>query len=142
MASDREYMRVYVLARYHRRRAAAIEQLGGACRRCGEKEGLTFDHVDPSTKLSTIGEMLAGASEERLQTELAKCQLLCDPCHIEKSRENGDFGGGHNRIVNPEHGTQVMFNRERCRCEPCLDWRRKYRKGAVDARGNPKNRSV
>ena len=132
--AENEYMRRYMAERYERRRSAVV-QLGGACVRCGATEDLDFDHIDRSTKSFTIGSRLAGVSEARLQAELAKCQLLCRPCHIAKSRAGGEFGGGHNRTVNPEHGTQVMYGREKCRCDTCRLWARHYRLKLVDARG-------
>jgi 5-methylcytosine-specific restriction endonuclease McrA len=78
------YMREYTLKRYHRRRAKAIEQLGGKCAQCCSTNKLEFDHIDIRTKEFTISDSL-GISEKRLQAELAKCQLLCDPCHQTKT---------------------------------------------------------
>lgn len=91
MSSISRDMGAYVLARYHRRMNEAREQLGGACTECGSVEDLEFDHVDPATKEFTIGQGAAGFSEARLQAELAKCQLLCHECHVEKSRRDGDM---------------------------------------------------
>jgi 5-methylcytosine-specific restriction endonuclease McrA len=88
MSDTREHMRVYVLDRYHRRRAQAIEALGGVCARCGFDDTLEFDHIDPSTKEFRLARGLAGYSETRIQAELAKCQLLCKECHYQKSRED------------------------------------------------------
>jgi 5-methylcytosine-specific restriction endonuclease McrA len=86
-------MREYMARRYDRRKAAAIDQLGGKCVRCGTKDDLDFDHMDPATKSFTIARRLAGVSEAKLQAELAKCQLLCGPCHLEKSRSEGSLSG-------------------------------------------------
>src|SRR3954447_20487902 len=85
-------MRDYMARRYEQRKARAIEQLGGRCARCGSVDDLHFDHVDPRTKRFDICKRLAGISEARLQAELAKCQLLCRPCHDEKSRAEGSYG--------------------------------------------------
>lgn len=81
-----EYMRKYMLARYHRRRAAAVERLGGKCVDCGSTELLEIDHVDPSAKAFDIGRALATWAEDRLRAEIAKCALRCDECHKAKSR--------------------------------------------------------
>lgn len=86
-----ERMRIYMAKRYERRRRKAIDQLGGECVHCDSTVDLEFDHIDPSTKSFAIGGRLAGVSEAKLQQELAKCQLLCDDCHISKTRENKEF---------------------------------------------------
>lgn len=78
-----EYMRSYVKARRHQRRAELIEMLGGKCVRCGATEDLAFDHIDPSTKRFVVGSSMSRAWAE-LVAEARKCQLLCPPCHREK----------------------------------------------------------
>lgn len=108
------YMRVYVLKRYHRRRVAAIERLGGKCQRCGVTDGLQFDHIDPGTKVETIGKMWSYA-EERFWEEVAKCQLLCEPCHYEKT--------AHDAGTVPARGTHGTVSAYRyCgppKCDEC-----------------------
>lgn len=85
---DREeynaYMRKYLRERHVRRRAAAVEQLGGKCVDCGNDELLEFDHVDPATKEYNF--TFATLSETKLQAELVKCVLRCRGCHMEKSK--------------------------------------------------------
>lgn len=64
-----------------KRRAAAIAQLGDACRRCGSDGALEFVHVCPEKKEHRITDVLsmrAGIQE----AELAKCVLLCRPCRL------------------------------------------------------------
>jgi hypothetical protein len=61
--------------------------LGGCCVRCGAIEDLVFDHIDPETKLFAIGSSLSRAWDELL-AEALKTQLLCPPCHREKSIED------------------------------------------------------
>jgi len=75
------------------RRQYLREYLGGKCVMCGVTEGLEFDHIDPSEKSYTIGSSITCFSLEELILEVDKCQLLCRPCHMKKSRENGDFPG-------------------------------------------------
>lgn len=82
-----EYMRGYMARRYDRRMAAAKAQLGGKCAKCDATEELEFDHVDRSTKSSTIAGFAAGASEKRFQEELTKCQLLCPTHHRAKTAD-------------------------------------------------------
>ena len=71
-------------------REILIEKLGGKCVECGCTETLEFDHIDPSTKSFNIA---AGYSKpkEVLLEEVAKCQLLCNKCHIEKSKKDLKF---------------------------------------------------
>ena len=83
-----KYQKQYMLNRYYRRQEKAIRQLGGACVTCGTKESLEFDHIDPITKEFTLAKGLATWAESRIQKELSKCQLLCKPCHIDKTRQD------------------------------------------------------
>jgi 5-methylcytosine-specific restriction endonuclease McrA len=91
-----EHMRVYMLERYHRRRAAAIERLGGHCVGCGTTVDLQFDHIDPETKVQRFAKIWS-ANEVKFWAEIAKMQLLCDPCHRDKTRQNGDLAKGRAR---------------------------------------------
>lgn len=73
------------------RKAIAKYILGGKCIKCGTKKRLEFDHIDPSTKLFNISEC-GGRTWKSFITEVEKCQLLCRPCHIEKSiSDRGDI---------------------------------------------------
>lgn len=80
-------MRAY----YHARRAEALAMLGGKCVMCGSSSRLDFDHIDPVTKLSDLGLLLTRARSVWI-AELKKCQLLCRPCHIKKTRICGEIG--------------------------------------------------
>ena len=114
-------MKQYMLTRYYRRRAAAVEQLGGKCVVCGSAEDLQFDHIDPATKTFDLAKALSGWSDARLQPEISKCQLLCKLHHIEKSKiDNGvPHGGGL---------SGKYIDRQACSCEPCRTKRRAYMK--------------
>lgn len=62
-----------------------IEQLGGACIRCGYSkciEALEFHHRNPSEKEFGFSKYQA-VSYEKLTAELSKCDLLCANCHRE-----------------------------------------------------------
>jgi hypothetical protein len=76
-----EYMR----RRYADRRAAAVEMLGAKCSKCGSSRKLQFDHSDRKTKTINIADLWRH-SWKRILSELKKCQLLCEDCHLEKSR--------------------------------------------------------
>lgn len=107
--SEQEYQRNYQLQRYHRRHAQAIVILGGKCVKCGATEDLQIDHVDPATKEIELSK-LWGVSEERWKRELAKCQLLCRPCHKTKTSSE------QRRDV---HGTWGMIRNRKCKCDVC-----------------------
>lgn len=55
----------------------------GPCRKCGGSDRLQLDHINPRTKISH-DVWLWG--KERREAELAKCQVLCTPCHAKKTR--------------------------------------------------------
>lgn len=81
-----EYMKNYMLARYHTRRNEAIHKFGGKCVKCGSVDNLEFDHINPADKLFTIGQMWS-LNNTVYVTELNKCQLLCTSCHLEKQKQ-------------------------------------------------------
>lgn len=58
------------------------------CTRCGATHDLQLDHIDPATKTD---HRIWSWSKERREAEIRKCQVLCGPCHKEKSTENGDY---------------------------------------------------
>jgi hypothetical protein len=82
-----EHMREYMLARYHARRAEAIEILGGECAWCGSTEDLQIDHRDWREKTLKINNAWS-AARARFLAELEKCQVLCAPHHLEKTRRD------------------------------------------------------
>lgn len=79
------YMNDYMSRRYEKRRQAALTALGSKCVVCGTTEDLEFDHVDPNKKSFYVAKAFASMSEEKLQAELSKCQLLCKKHHLEKT---------------------------------------------------------
>lgn len=129
------YMAAYMKDRIARRHAKAIRQFGGKCVRCGSTEHLEFDHPnrDPDPRGRRNRGTMWTFSEERLQAELAKCQLLCHDCHREKTVRCGETGGGQNRIPDEEyfHGTARMYLYRTCRCPPCKYARSLYRQKLV-----------
>jgi hypothetical protein len=66
------------------------QQLGGKCFRCGYNKclaALQFHHRDPKDKLFEVTNYLwgraQGFTDEDLQKEILKCDLLCANCHAE-----------------------------------------------------------
>jgi hypothetical protein len=118
---DNNSMRRYIAEYRAKRRWWAINRLGGSCVRCESTSKLEFDHIDPSTKVDSVSNMLTAAWVS-FETEVAKCQLLCTPCHFDKSRQEGSF---NRRPVT--HGVTSTYDRHRCRCEPCREAKRRSR---------------
>lgn len=81
-AQQREYQRLW----RQRRRAAYFADK--ACVVCGSTDNLELDHLDPTQKVS---HKIWSWSEQRRLVELVKCQVLCRPCHAEKSNRHGDW---------------------------------------------------
>lgn len=78
-----------------RRKAQWIEE-NGPCASCGSSEDLQVDHIDPSKKISHA---CWSWSEQRRLAELAKCQVLCAPCHLRKSLRERAKGEAHGRAL-------------------------------------------
>lgn len=75
---QREYQRNWMAAR---RNAFFHDK---CCVQCGSTENLELDHIDRNEKED---HNVWSWSEERRQKELAKCQVLCYDCHLEKTRK-------------------------------------------------------
>ena len=100
------YLRDYQRQWAARRRATFFEDK--CCVRCGSKERLELDHIDPKLKVS---HNVWSWSEAKRSAEIAKCQVLCHDCHWQKTRD--DYGW---RQV---HGTSVSYIKYGCRCDRC-----------------------
>lgn len=105
-----EYNRAY----YYKRRQKIIDYLGGKCISCGSPENLQFDHVDPKKKLFNIKDNL---TLESIISEVNKCQLLCNFCHIKKTNEEKKSF---------THGTMYAWMKKKCSCGECYRARRLY----------------
>jgi hypothetical protein len=109
---DREdynaYMREYLANRYRERRELLILEMGGKCVKCAKTSDLEFDHIDPENKSFPISKRLTSASMDVIRAESLKCQLLCVPCHKEKTIKASSVGHGG--------GKTGMRN---CRCTLC-----------------------
>lgn len=79
------------LERRSRLRAWANEQkrpVGCSDCGCSDPAVLDFHHPDPGNKRMAVGEMITyGYGIEQLESEIAKCDVLCANCH---SEEHGD----------------------------------------------------
>ena len=67
-----------------KRKSYCIEYLGGKCVECGTTHNLQFDHIKREGKKYEISTRLSN-NLNNLKEELDKCQLLCAPCHLDKT---------------------------------------------------------
>jgi hypothetical protein len=81
---DKNKQSAYQLERQHRIRAAWF-RIHGKCVRCGSKENLELDHIDPSKKIT---HRVWSWAPERRKAELVKCQSLCKICHKKKTSQD------------------------------------------------------
>lgn len=103
----------YARARADKRIAEARELLGGKCTECGTLENLEFDHIYKESKCFTLSGQAGGVSKERWDNEVAKCQLLCRMCHLEKTKRERGYGSSKDG-----HGTDAAY-KSGCRCVEC-----------------------
>jgi 5-methylcytosine-specific restriction endonuclease McrA len=82
--------------RYHRLRSEFIESQGSRCAICHGTENLEIDHVDPTTKKHRVCN-LWNRREEVRTAELAKCQVICNQCHKDKTLTGHDKREGKKR---------------------------------------------
>lgn len=94
--AERVYIRNYKRRWAAKRRALAVEALGGKCAHCSSTRRLEFDHIDPATK-TVPSDRLRAARADVFWKEITKCQLLCHRCHIRKSRSEGDYSYSRTR---------------------------------------------
>jgi 5-methylcytosine-specific restriction endonuclease McrA len=104
-----EYQREW----YAARRLKGIELLGGKCAQCGATEDLELDHIDPATKFT---HRIWSYSWVRINEELAKCQLLCVPCHFQKTLAFISTAGGM-------WATRKNHHKKGCGCQSCCAMR-------------------
>lgn len=117
MAMGRSYHREYQRFYYKKKRGDLESLLGGKCVICSSIKDLQFDHIDPLTKSFSIGCLLSH-SKKNIDKEISKCQLLCRPCHTEKTlMDNGRKRSEHGSYNKYSHG---------CRCDMCRSANTKY----------------
>ena len=113
--AKRKYQREWMASR----RLDWIESKGGRCALCGSADRLEVDHIDPSTKLMQPREIWSRAERIR-DAELAKCQVLCGICHLDKTLAEGSLA-----VRAVQHGGGSTGKRG-CQCEPCKTKRNSY----------------
>lgn len=95
---QREYQRRWVA----RRRAEFFADK--SCERCGATDDLHIHHRDPKQK---VHHAIWSWRDVRRLAELAKCEVLCRPCHQ-----------AHHALIRERHGTTSRY-KHGCRCELC-----------------------
>jgi hypothetical protein len=113
-------MKDYMLARYYKRMSEAKTKLGGKCFKCRSTDNLQLDHIDPKTKNFTVAK-LWNSKKEVFDSEINKCQLLCQKCHEEKTLL--DMGKASAKIT---HGTISSYRY--CKCDKCKKAKSEYMK--------------
>jgi hypothetical protein len=131
-----ENMAEYMKARRLKRRQDLLNLAGNKCEACNSTDNLEFNHIDRSTKLITLsGKGLDGRWETILK-ELDKCELLCNNCHLEKTREqykNKEIRPWNsNKHLPYIHGTARTYSEIACRCNDCKYAKKIYREKLVD----------
>jgi len=140
MNHSQEIKNAYLRKQRENRRFFAFEKLGRKCVDCGSTRDLEFDHIDPKTKLFSIGKIWSARWEVFL-AELEKCQLKCKKCHLIKSNKEAR----ERMLGTGKHGTMWMYHKHKCRCEKCVSYKhlhylkykahRKSRRSGFDSLG-------
>ena len=74
---DKEKQKEFQREWLKKRRAKWLSE-NGPCKKCGTWENLHVHHKDPKLKIS---HRVWSWAETRRLAELAKCEVLCCPCH-------------------------------------------------------------
>lgn len=99
----KEEQRAYQLAWIKARRDTWIRE-NGPCKSCGTWNNLEVDHKDYKTKMFSVSSLwsLSPNNIKRI-SELAKCQVLCLPCHRQKTLVNNEY-----TVAGARHGTSKL----------------------------------
>lgn len=103
---DREKQRQFQRNWKQKRRQEWLDQ-NGPCVQCGSNQDLEVDHKERNAK---VDHKVWSWAEDRRNTELAKCQVLCEKCHKKKTALESW------RPI--PHGTSSGYRRH-CRCVKC-----------------------
>lgn len=121
--ADPEAQRAYQREWCAGRRAKWLDA-NGPCGRCGSTEELEVHHLDPEAK---VDHRVWSWSAARQAAELAKCVVLCSPCHKDETRAQRET---------ITHGTHAGYSGPHaCRCEPCTAAHAKYERERRARRG-------
>lgn len=86
----------------------------GSCSVCGSKENIVIspdtDLMSDAVKRNGVQVIWSWISEEKRESELAKCTILCGTCFSNKQKRD---------INNIPHGTETGYRHYGCRCDLC-----------------------
>jgi len=99
-------------SQYQKRMDKLRQAFGNKCIKCGATDNLHFDHINPATKVAAIGDLATNNGFKRCYKEALKCQLLCEFCHIQKSKENNEFTNcaKHHVITWKDGTTELVYS--------------------------------
>lgn len=104
-----EAQKAYQRAWVAKRRASFFKDK--CCQWCHAREDLELHHLDPERKENHA---IWSWGEKRRETEIAKCIVLCKPCHV---RAHSEVRRLEAELRNP-HGTRNRYDLG-CRCPDC-----------------------
>lgn len=102
---QREYQRLWMA----KRREEFFS--GKVCIECDSSDDLELDHIDPAKKVT---HRIWSWSDKRRNVELAKCQVLCEKCHMRKSIVQ--FKNAY--TIPRKCGTKKKYD-QGCKCSAC-----------------------
>jgi hypothetical protein len=109
----REYHRRFALVRYHQKRAAFIESLGGACSRCGVGGGEMALVKTADAPRGFHPGQLVNMSEKRRKKYVRYVVLLCAEHKMVEIFRKGKL----------THGTYWAAYKKKCQCDDCGEYR-------------------
>lgn len=87
----KEMVKKCLYKRAYKRKIEAINSKGGCCESCGYKKSiraLSFHHKNREEKLFGLSlNMFWSKSQDTIEAEVQKCQLLCLNCHAEREEQ-------------------------------------------------------
>jgi hypothetical protein len=124
-------MALYMKNRRASRRSILINMYGASCRDCKSVEQLEFNHIDRSKKSFTLSGRGLDGNWDIILEELSKCELLCRPCHIVKTKiqyETKQIRQWNDKKSEPlVHGTARSYQEQKCKCNDCKLAKKYYR---------------
>ena len=61
------------------------------CGYMGNPDDFDYHHRDPNTKITTVSDMLGRYGRPKVLLEMAKCDIVCKPCHEKIHSPNYPF---------------------------------------------------
>ena len=71
-----------------------LNDVACGCRDCGyvgHPDEFDYHHIDPNTKIACVSDMLGTYGRPKVIAEMAKCDIVCKPCHEQIHYPNYPF---------------------------------------------------